>query len=437
MHATNTISQRTVTAQLRKVVDDPDGGFVGNPDFMVSLVCRLNGNTTTYGPKPVKAGGTVSFSGILVGSFCAPVEEPIDAGAGLADASYVWGLPTFSEEQEIASLQGSYVFDIVNHVERAYGDLALEKVLVDPDHVTDPTRTYSGSWTCTHPGDPDITGAWTVAGPGPADLSGVPAQGILLDSSCTPEEAALAPPTSTDPSYTWALPAFGGATTNSDAVATMTVTNAVLRQTGQLLVSKVVTGAREGYTGTGADFTVGYTCFLVDPAAGVSGNVDVVAAAPPVVLAPDIPLGWTCHVAEQTPSQDLLVDRSYAWGTPVIDGLDADGNVTVGGSVTLNVTNPVERLTGAFSVVKELGPTTPDGVVDADALFTGTYSCTYAGGVVAQGTWAVSGTGPAALTPPPTRCLPPPCASPPRTRRTMRAWWTGPGPGRPRSSPAR
>ena len=183
VHATNTISQRTVTAQLRKVVDDPDGGFVGNPDFMVSLVCRLNGNTTTYGPEPVKAGGTVSFSGILVGSFCAPVEEPIDAGAGLADASYVWGLPTFSEEQEIASLQGSYVFDIVNHVERAYGDLALEKVLVDPDHVTDPTRTYSGSWTCTHPGDPDVTGAWTVAGPGPADLSGVPAQGILLDST--------------------------------------------------------------------------------------------------------------------------------------------------------------------------------------------------------------------------------------------------------------
>ena len=39
-------------------------------------------------------------------------------------------------------------------------------------------------------------------------------------------------------------------------------------------------------------------------------------------------------------------------------------------------------------------------MVDADALFTGTYSCTYAGGVVAQGTWAVTGTGPATLTPP-------------------------------------
>src|SRR5262249_5043197 len=100
VHATNTISQRTVTAHLQKAVDDPDEGFVENPDFQVSLVCRLNGNTTTYGPEPVKAGGTVSFPGILVGSFCAPVEEPIDAGAGLADASYVWGLPTFSEEQE-------------------------------------------------------------------------------------------------------------------------------------------------------------------------------------------------------------------------------------------------------------------------------------------------------------------------------------------------
>ena len=286
VHATNAISQRTVTAQLRKAVDDPDGGFVGDPDFVVSLVCRLDGNTTTYGPEPVRAGGTVSFSGILVGSFCAPVEAPIDAGAGLADESFVWGLPTFSEEQEVATLQGSYVFDIVNHVERAFGDLALEKVLVDPDHVTDPARVYSGTWTCTRPGDPDVTGTWSVAGPGPALLTGVPAQGILLASTCTPGEAALTqPPSSTDPSYTWVPPLLDAAGTSAHAIATMRVTNTVLRQTGQLLVSKVVTGATSGYAGTGADFTVGYTCYLSDPAAGFSGNVDLVAGAPPVVLA--------------------------------------------------------------------------------------------------------------------------------------------------------
>ena len=98
----------------------------------------LNGNTTTYGPEPVKADGTVSFPGILVGSTCAPAEAPIDAGDGLADPSYAWGPPTFSAEQTLTSLAGSYDFTVVNHVERVYGTLALEKVLEDPDHVVAP-----------------------------------------------------------------------------------------------------------------------------------------------------------------------------------------------------------------------------------------------------------------------------------------------------------
>ena len=400
VHATNTISQRTVTASLHKIVDDPDGGFTGDPDFQVSLVCTLNGNTTTYGPEAVKAGGTVSFPGILVESVCAPVEEPIDAGAGLSDASFSWGLPTFSEQQQIGDLRGSYVFTVVNHVERAHGALALEKVLDDPDHVADPSRTYDGTWTCTHPGDAGVTGTWTVDGPGPATLTGVPAEGILLDSTCTPDEAALtAPPSSSDPSYSWGTPSFAPATTSAGATAAMTVSNTVTRRTVDLRVSKTVTGAVDGYAGTGTDFTVGYTCYLTDPAQGISDNVAIAAGAPPVVLAADIPAGWTCHVVEQPPSQSLLQDRSYAWDTPSIEGLDAEGDVTVTGDQTLAVTNPIARRTGSFSVVKQLGPTTPDGSVDADAPFSGTYTCTYAGDVVRQGTWSIAGTGTAALTP--------------------------------------
>ena len=400
VHATNTISQRTVTATLRKVVDDPEGGFVGGTDFEVSLVCVLDGNRSTYGPELVKANGTVSFPGILVGSACGPVEAPIDAGDGLRDASFSWGLPTFSEDQQIRDLQGTYAFTIVNHVERVYGGLVLEKVLDDPDHVVDPTRTYSGTWTCTHEGDAAVSGTWTVDGAGPATLTGVPATGILLDSTCTPEEAALtAPPSASDPSYSWEAPTFTPGTTSAGSTASMTVTNTVTRSTVDLRVRKTVTGATEGYPGSGADFTVGYTCYLADPADGVSDNVDVVADAPAVVLASDIPVGWTCHVVEQTPSQNLLLDRSYAWDTPSIDGLDADGNVTVSGDQTLTVTNPVVRRTGSFSVVKQLGPTTPDGSVDADASFSGTYTCHYAGDVVREGTWSVTGTGPATLTP--------------------------------------
>ncbi len=59
----------------------------------------------------------------------------------------------------------------------------------------------------------------------------------------------------------------------------MTVTNRVLRDTVDLRVDKTVTGAVGGYTGIGTDFTVGYTCYLVDPADGFSGSLDIAAGA--------------------------------------------------------------------------------------------------------------------------------------------------------------
>ena len=203
VQATNTISQRTVTASLHKIVDDPEGGFTGDPDFQVSLVCHLNGNTTTYGPEAVKADGTVSFSGILVGSACAPVEEPIDAGAGLSDASFTWGLPTFSEEQQIGDLRGSYIFTIVNHVERAYGTLALEKVLDDPDHVVDPSRTYDGRGPAPAPVMRPWPGRgpWTGPGrhPGGRARTGDPARLHLYAGRGRPHRTALVQ----RPSYSW------------------------------------------------------------------------------------------------------------------------------------------------------------------------------------------------------------------------------------------
>ena len=67
-------------------------------------------------------------------------------------------------EQTLTSLAVTYDFTVINHVERVYGPLALEKLLEDPDHVVAPTRTYSGTWTCTRTGDPAVSGTWTVSG---------------------------------------------------------------------------------------------------------------------------------------------------------------------------------------------------------------------------------------------------------------------------------
>ena len=332
MHATNTYSRRTVGATVSKTVVDPDGGFTGDPDFEVSLSCELNGTSTTYGPEPVKADGTVSFPDILLGSACAPVEAPIDCRDPDSVTRRTPGARRRCRgSRSSATRQGDYAFTVENPVIRVYGALVLEKVLDDPDHVVATDRTYTGGWTCTHPGDTAVSGTWTVSGPGTATLTGVPAEGILLDSTCTPTEDALAAPPSADPSYSWDDPTFSSDTTSADATASMTVTNSVLRNTVDLRIDKTVTGAIGGYTGTGADFTVSYTCYLTDTANGISGSLDIAAGAAPAVLVHDVPVGWTCRVVEDTPPQSLLVDRSYAWGTPDIAGLDGDGNVTVSG----------------------------------------------------------------------------------------------------------
>ncbi len=50
--------------------------------------------------------------------------------------------------------------------------------------------------------------------------------------------------------------------------------------------------------------------------------------------------------------------------------------------------NPIVRVTGSFSIVKEV--VDPNGVVDPAAEFTGTYSCQYGTDPPVTGTWAIT-----------------------------------------------
>lgn len=400
VQAVNTLSQKTAEVKVEKKVVDPDNGFQGGGSFKVSLSCELNGATTAYGPNTVAANASTTFKDVPLGSKCGVTESPIAAGQDLKDASYVWGAPTFSPTQVISPAGGNHTFTVTNTVKRAHGILALEKVVKDNDHVSDPTRPYSGTWVCTHSGDPDVRGTWQVDGAGNATLTGVPVGGILLASKCAPTEAPLgAAPSATDDSYRWGTPALEDATTKAGSAATMRVTNSVLRDTAELTVRKRVSGESAGYTGAGADFTVGYTCYLGNPADGISGSVKVAAGAPAVTLVKDVPTSWTCAVAEQTPTSGLLTDRSYSWGTPKLTGLGADGTVQVGDGVQITVDNPIVRNTGSFVVVKAIDPATPDGVVKDDAKYSGAWQCTYSGKVIASGTWTRTGTGAATMNP--------------------------------------
>jgi len=95
-------------------------------------------------------------------------------------------------------------------------------------------------------------------------------------------------------------------------------------------------------------------------------------------LIDDVPVGWTCAVNEGAFSGQLE-DASYAWGTPVvtIGGKTSDTVkvTTDGATYAAHIENPITRVTGTFGITKVIAAETPNGVVDDDAQFSGTYTC--------------------------------------------------------------
>ncbi|WP_436700098.1 DUF5979 domain-containing protein [Nocardioides sp. BYT-33-1] len=406
VQATNTISRRDAEVTVAKRVVDPDGGFTGaaSTTFEVSLTCA----GTTYGPREVTAGAEATFT-VPLGATCSASEAPIPAGAGLADASFAWSTTPDIAPASVKATEGSSpAITVTNTVERVRGAVDLTKIVDEAGHsgVLDADRTYAGTWSCTYDGR-SVGGTWTVDGAGAATLTG-PADAVLVTSRCTATEDDRGP-VADDPSYVWADPVLTGVEVSAAGPNTMTVTNTIERRTGGLLVTKQVTGETDGYGRTEADFTVAYRCYLADPATGpfFEGEVQVVAGAAAVPLAAGIPRGWTCEVRETAPSADLLRDASYAWGEPTleIDGEETDTVEIDADSARVAVDNPVTRVTGDLEIRKAYGPGVVSGVVDSGTDFGGDWSCVYDEGEATEetfsGTWRVTGTGDATLTPHP------------------------------------
>lgn len=403
----NTIRARTATVTVGKTVVDPDGGFTDpTVTFAVSVIC----NGISYGTQNVRAGGTVTFTGLPVGATCRVVEGTIPVGQGLKDGSYAWSSsPTVSPGTiTLTTPDGTYAFDVTNTVVRARTPLVVTKTVNQGRYtgVVDPNRVYTGTWTCRYRDEAPLTGTWTRRGSTTTTLTG-PYTSVLLASTCTATEDDLGPVSATDPSFYWLPPVVTPVTLRAGGPNAVAVVNAIGRRTGTVRVTKTLTGETDGYVGTGAAFTVGYRCSLTDPATPpyLDGEVHVAAGATDSSMV--VPVGWTCRFTEVAPGADLLRDGSYAWRAPTItvDGaasstvkIDADG-------ATVGVANPIDRLTGGITVSKAYAGTTPAGAIKPSATFSGGYSCLYAKGTAAAqtftGTWSVTGTGRATLTPDP------------------------------------
>lgn len=453
LSATNHLNNELVSLRVSKAITGATAGYTGEAadgstqTFSVQVTC------TSDDPSVAGYAGTLTISvpagsdpstgyaetaAVPVGQHCTATENP--PTGGLEDASYTWGDATVSAVTD--AQDGTHVtvargttaeLRVTNTIERAYGTIELTKSITgstaDGSALQGRDATYSGTFSCTHEGDDDVTGTWTVTGPGTAtvtvDGTDVSKDNtvLLLGSSCSPTETTVkGQPNEDNLEYHWGKVEADAATTDAvvsaDATNAMTVANEVVRPVAETTISKDMSATDlAALTAAGAtqDFTIHGACSPTADLADVSVttlNIKVNEAD-----TTEIPPGFYCQITEAVPDQSTLKDASYAWDNPTITVYDtSDGGKTaltaVDGttnvfkvpddatSISVGVTNSVHRVTGSLSLTKAYGAQAQAaGVVDDGATFTGTYTCTYDGSTISEGTWSRTGTGAATFAP--------------------------------------
>ncbi len=396
--ATNTMSERYGSIQVTKTVADSNkaNGFSGAGEKLFPVTVTCDGAQAYSGS--LADGETVTVGDIPLGQTCAVTEGTISGG--LADGSYAWGTPTISDPVKVTSEDASSgTVTVTNTIERVRADVNLNKVL-SGELATQfgADNTYSGTFTCTHDGDADVTGTWSVDGAGNAAITYDGGQAPYVDSTCTPTEnldASGAP--DTDPSFSWGEPSYDAVTVTADGTAAMTVTNTVNRDMGSLTAAKTVIGETNGLK-DGQTFTLNATC----TAPGVDGELTATATVANgetgVAFDREIPAGWTCAISETSPTQDQLKDSSYTWDMTNV--FPDEVTITKDQTVEVAATNTIRRVTSDLSLTKAYGDGLPEGVV-VDESFSGDIACHYDDG---QGTsqdwnlsWTADGAGAATI----------------------------------------
>ncbi|WP_243074349.1 DUF5979 domain-containing protein [Microbacterium sp. SS28] len=396
VNATNPITPRTGSVTLAKQVTGLTDGLVSDAGFVVNLNC---GPGLVY-QVTVPSNGSATQDGIPVGSTCLAVEAPPDPSQ-LVDASFSWGTPVYvpADATVEVPVDGAATVQVQNPIERVLVPLRLIKTLSGAQGIIDPSRQYPVTWSCTY-GGTSFGGTVSVV----ADGTGIElANDVPVTADCSATEGDAGDP-SPDPAFRWLDPVITGATVTATGPNVVTVANTLVRDSGTVLVRKRVTGAIEGYVNLGGgdeDFTLHGSCSVpASPDIATRYADGVIADGGEVPITASI--GWTCSGREDTPSNDLLVDSSYAWGEPVLTwGPISDSEPPAPTpentgpfvltreqpTIAFWAVNPIERVSGAFQISKVVSD--PFGAVDPDATFTGSYSCVYGTDAPVTGVWSL------------------------------------------------
>ena len=253
---------------------------------------------------------------------------------------YVGGDLTFGGGSQTGLEMHNYSFRAPTPcVIAAEGTISIGKTLVDTDSVVDPTRTFTGTYSCVDSSAAVVAnGTWSTRA---GDSFVTPA--IPAGSECSVMEDALTTAPSADDSYSWKPPAISPATVTVPDSATpvaVTVTNEVQRAVGGFAMQKTVSDAfgvvdpARVYSGT---FSCDYKGVDVTPAPGTWSTT---AGAPALTLATELPAGTECALTENVlvTAPDATSDR-YVWKAPVFSA----ASVTIADDATaiITVTNTV------------------------------------------------------------------------------------------------
>jgi hypothetical protein len=411
---TNAARQTTGPLQITKAFTGDVPAWVEDVTFTGTYSCAYPGldgvpgtdddivNTGTW---QVTGTGDAELTGaadLPVNSTCT-VTEDTPSDEDLPDDAWQWLTPTFDPATDAGTAGQITIRDPdTNRVTVTNAVSTFQIVKAFPNGVPAwlDEVTYTGTYTCDADGT-EITGSWQITGDGVTQLT--PDDGnppaIPPGAVCTATEDTLDPADLPDDTWAWDEPVLspGQVTIGPNlATNTITVTNTATQTapTVTLTIDKTLPDGAPTwldditYTGTWACGTVNAGTWTV------TGNGD--ATLTPQEGSTDLPVGAECTVTEDPPPAGALPDSSWAWADPVIAPVPL--TLTAEGDNTVTVSNSVSRVLTDLTVQKLVADSSPDWL--NDITYTGTWTCTLADETT-SGTWTITGTGTATLTPEP------------------------------------
>lgn len=406
IQVTNTLTRQTGALDVTKTITGETAGYAptnGFAGFSVTAVCSYPGVTGVMERTvSVLPGSAVTLiTGVPSGWTC-EVSEASPATLTpnqLYDGSFAWGDTSITINGDATNRVSVNTgvtahVAVANDITRVLGTLEVTKVIATPAAVS-PGADFSGAYTCAYEGpNGEVTynGTWTRTGAGTATLSGDTAIPVGAECSVTEDDASLEDDELVDTSWTWGTPELSAPAVVSSAAqpAALTVTNRAERVFASFDIAKSYTGPEDAFSDPEQTVTGTWSCVYGEvsvasgtwtaPAYGGAATIDGDRSA--------IPATSECTISENSNSDLVLRDASFAWGPH-----PAPQQVTLvsGQTPTATVANSVERVTGGFTITKNVNR--GEGVsplVPADTtVYSGTYECTYDGQVSDSLTWSV------------------------------------------------